>query len=54
LRASFHDLLNKLEKTKLEASYASFEDLFGWLLLPGVLLLAGDALLRAFVLRRFP
>jgi Ca-activated chloride channel homolog len=54
LRASFHDVLNKLEKTKLEASYASFEDLFGFLLLPGVLLLAGDALLRALVLRRFP
>jgi len=54
LRASFHDVLNKLEKTQLEASYASFEDLFGFLLLPGVLLLAADALLRALVLRRFP
>jgi Ca-activated chloride channel homolog len=54
LRASFHDVLNQLEKTKLEATYASFEDLYGFLLLPGVLLLALDALLRSLLLRRFP
>ncbi|MGC4093938.1 MAG: hypothetical protein QM756_39735 [Polyangiaceae bacterium] len=54
LQASFHDVLNKLEKTKLEASVATFEDLFGYYLLPGVLLLTLEALLRAFVLRRFP
>jgi Ca-activated chloride channel family protein len=54
LQDSLHEVLNELEKTKFSASYASFEDLFRFLLLPGVLLLAVDALLRAFVLRRFP
>jgi Ca-activated chloride channel homolog len=54
LQASFHDVLNQLEKTKLEATYASYEDLYGFLLLPGVLLLALDALLRSLLLRRFP
>lgn len=54
LQASFHDLLDKLEKTKLSASIAHFEDLYRFLLIPGVLLFALDALLRALVLRRFP
>ncbi|MEN9577637.1 MAG: hypothetical protein RJA70_646 [Pseudomonadota bacterium] len=54
LRDSFHDVLDKLEKTKFEASVASYEDLYRFLLLPGVLLLAVDALLRSLVLRRFP
>jgi Ca-activated chloride channel family protein len=54
LQASFHDVLDKLEKTKLEASVAHYEDLFGFFLLPGVLLLSAEALLRAVALRRFP
>jgi Ca-activated chloride channel family protein len=54
LQASFHDVLDKLEKTKFDANIASFEDMFAFLLLPGVLLLACDAALRALVLRRFP
>jgi Ca-activated chloride channel family protein len=54
LTASMHDVLNKLEKTKFESSTASFEDLFPLLLLPGVALVALDALLRAWVMRRFP
>jgi Ca-activated chloride channel homolog len=54
LQASFHDVLDKLEKTKLSASVAHFEDLYRFLLVPGVLLLALDAILRALVLRRFP
>ena len=54
LQASFHDVLDKLEKTKFEANIANYEDLFAFLLLPGVLLLASDAMLRALVLRRFP
>jgi Ca-activated chloride channel family protein len=54
LRESFHDVLDKLEKTKFEASVATFEDLYRFLLLPGVLLLALDALLRSLVLSRFP
>jgi Ca-activated chloride channel family protein len=49
-----HDVLNKLEKTKFESVAASFEDLFPLLLLPGVALVALDALLRAWVMRRFP
>lgn len=54
LQASFHDVLNQLEKTKFESTVASFEDLYRYLLLPGVLLVAIEAFLRAFVLRRFP
>ncbi|MET0594511.1 MAG: VWA domain-containing protein [Polyangiaceae bacterium] len=54
LTASMHDVLNKLEKTKFESVAASFEDLFPLLLLPGVALVALDALLRAWVMRRFP
>jgi Ca-activated chloride channel family protein len=54
LTASMHDVLNKLEKTRFESSTASFEDLFPLFLLPGVALVALDALLRAWVMRRFP
>jgi Ca-activated chloride channel family protein len=54
LQASFHDVLDRLEKTKLEASITHYEELFGFFLLPGVMLLAADALLRALLLRRFP
>jgi Ca-activated chloride channel homolog len=54
LQASFHDVLNKLEKTKLSASIAHYEELYRFLLVPGVLLLALDVLLRSLVLRRFP
>lgn len=54
LEASFHDVLDRLEKTKLEAGSATYEELYSFWLFPGVLLLAADALLRVFVLRRFP
>jgi Ca-activated chloride channel family protein len=54
LTASMHDVLNRLEKTRFESANASFEDLFPLLLLPGVFLVALDALLRAWVMRRFP
>lgn len=54
LRQSMHNVLDKLEKTRFEAQLASYEDLFPLLLLPGTLLLAADALLRAWLLRRFP
>jgi Ca-activated chloride channel family protein len=54
LTASMHDVLNKLEKTRFESQAASFEDLFSLFLLPGVVLVAIDALLRAWVMRRFP
>lgn len=54
LTASMHDVLNRLEKTRFEAIAASYEDLFPLFLLPGVILVGLDALLRALVLRRFP
>ncbi len=54
LQASLHDVLDRLEKTRFEASIASFSDLYRYFLLPGVILLFLDALLRALVLRRFP
>jgi len=54
LSRSMHDVLDSLEKTKFEATAASFEDLFPLLLLPAVVLVALDALLRAAWLRRFP
>jgi Ca-activated chloride channel family protein len=54
LQASLHDVLDRLEKTKFEAHVATFEDLYRFLLVPGVLLLALDAVARALILRRFP
>jgi Ca-activated chloride channel family protein len=54
LKNSFHDVLDQLEKTKFEASVASFEELYRFLLIPAVLLIAFDALLRSLLLRRFP
>jgi Ca-activated chloride channel family protein len=54
LKQSMHDVLDKLEKTRFSAQQASYEDLFPFLLLPGTLLVALDALLRAWLLRRFP
>jgi Ca-activated chloride channel family protein len=35
LQASFHRVLDALEKTKFEAAAATYEDLFRFLLLPG-------------------
>jgi Ca-activated chloride channel family protein len=54
LAKSMHTILDQLEKTRFEASRSSFEDLFPFLLVPGVLLVGLDALLRAWILRRFP
>ncbi|MEZ4300234.1 MAG: VWA domain-containing protein [Polyangiaceae bacterium] len=54
LVGSMHSVLDALEKTRFEASVSSFEDLFPLFLIPGALLIALDALLRAWVLRRFP
>lgn len=54
LSESMHEVLNHLEKTRFEASQASFEDLFPFMLIPAVLLIALDALVRAWALRRFP
>lgn len=54
LVGSMHAVLDALEKTRFEASSSSFEDLFPLLLIPGVLLVGLEVLLRALVLRRFP
>lgn len=54
LADSMHSVLDQLEKTRFEASTSSFEDLFPLLLVPGAALIALDALLRVWLLRRLP
>ncbi len=54
LEQSMHQILDKLEKTRFEAQAATMEDLFPFLLLPAVALLALEALVRVLVVRRFP
>jgi len=54
LEQSMHQILDKLEKTRFEASSATMEDLFPFLLLPAVALIALEALVRLIVVRRFP
>lgn len=54
LEQSMHQILDKLEKTRFEAQAATMEDLFPFLLLPAVALLALEALIRIFIVRRFP
>ncbi len=54
LQASLHDVLDQLEKSRLQGGIARFRELFPLWLLPGVVLLSLEALLRSFVLRRFP
>lgn len=51
---SMHSILDQLEKTRFEAPRSSYEDLFPLLLVPGVLLIGIEVLLRALFLRRFP
>ena len=54
LEKSMHAILDSLEKTRFEAQSATMEDLFPFLLTPGVFLVALEALLRLLVVRRFP
>lgn len=54
LQASLHDVLDRLEKTQFEAAQATYQDLFRYLLLPGVLLVFLEALIITLVQRRFP
>ncbi|HSC86751.1 MAG TPA: VWA domain-containing protein [Polyangiaceae bacterium] len=54
LRDSLHEVLDQLEKTEFEAAHASYEDLFPYAVVPGVLLIALEALLAVGLLRRFP
>ncbi len=54
LEQSMHQILDHLEKTRFEQQAAQMEDLFLFLLLPGVFLLALEALVRLVLVRRFP
>ena len=54
LESSMHQILDKLEKTRFEAQAATMEDLFPFLLVPAVLLVAFEAIVRLFIVRRFP
>ena len=54
LEKSMHTILDRLEKTKIQAQAASYEELFPWLVAPAVILLLLEALARVLVLRRFP
>jgi Ca-activated chloride channel family protein len=54
LRESMHAILDQLERTQFEAPVAHHEELFPLFVVPGVLLVALEALLRAWLLRRFP
>jgi Ca-activated chloride channel homolog len=54
LEKSMHAILDRLEKTRFEAERATMEDLFPFLLVPGVLLVALEAFVRLLVVRRFP
>jgi len=54
LKNSMHSILDHLEKTKFEAQASTMEDLFPFLLVPAVVLLALEALARLVLVRRFP
>jgi Ca-activated chloride channel family protein len=54
LEESMHAILDRLEKTRFQASAATMEDLFPFLLIPAVVLVALEALVRLFLVRRFP
>ncbi|HEY8077533.1 MAG TPA: VWA domain-containing protein [Labilithrix sp.] len=54
LEQSMHQILDKLEKTRFESQTATMEDLFPFLLVPAVVLLALEALVRVLIVRRFP
>jgi Ca-activated chloride channel family protein len=49
-----HSILDHLEKTRFEQQAAQMEDLFSFFLVPGVLLLALEAVVRLVLVRRFP
>ncbi len=54
LEESMHAILNRLEKTRFEAQAATMEDLFPFLLIPAVILVALEGLARILLIRRFP
>ncbi len=54
LEQSMHAILDRLEKTRFEEQAATMEDLFPFLVVPTVLLVALEAMVRLFLVRRFP
>jgi Ca-activated chloride channel family protein len=54
LKESMHAILDRLEKTKFESQASTMEDLFPFVLVPAVVLLALEALARLVLVRRFP
>ena len=54
LENSMHSILDHLEKTKFTSQAASMEDLFPFLLVPAVFLVAIEAVVRLALVRRFP
>jgi Ca-activated chloride channel homolog len=54
LENSMHSILDHLEKTKFESQASTMEDLFPFLLVPAVVLLAFEAIVRLALVRRFP
>jgi Ca-activated chloride channel family protein len=54
LENSMHSILDHLEKTKFESEASTMEDLFPFLLVPAVILIALEALARLALVRRFP
>ncbi len=54
LTVSMHTILDTLEKTRFESQAATMEDLFPLLLMPAVLLFVLEALVRLWLVRRFP
>ncbi len=54
LENSMHSILDHLEKTKFESQASTMEDLFPFLIVPAVILLALEALVRLALVRRFP
>ena len=54
LENSMHSILDQLEKTKFESEASTMEDLFPFLLVPAVVLVALEALVRLALVRRFP
>jgi Ca-activated chloride channel family protein len=54
LESSMHSILDHLEKTKFESQAAATEDLFPFLLVPAVILIAAEAIVRLALVRRFP
>ncbi len=54
LEKSMHTILDRLEKTRIEAAQTNVEEMFPFLLWPAALLVVLEALARTILVRRFP